>query len=106
MPTTDSQVGVILLPPLGYAITMRICLGLQRADRDKPLYGRETGRIVRSLDGRCSEIRVPLNQDDAYAITPAPGGVAYEPGPEADENGAPTPRTRHATMTEEISHDR
>jgi len=36
-------------------VTKRICLSLQRRDRDTVLHGRETGTIVRTPDGRYFE---------------------------------------------------
>ncbi|MPZ61272.1 MAG: ubiquinol-cytochrome c reductase cytochrome b subunit [Propionibacteriales bacterium] len=117
------QVAVILLPPLAYAITKRICLGLLREDRDKLLHGLETGRIIRGPDGGYSETHVPLSQDDAHALTQPERRVLHDPEPELDENGIPAPRPRwsklrtrlsksyfgddvHTSAAEEISHDR
>ena len=38
------RIAVFVVPPLAYVVTKRICLGLQRRDRDLVLHGRETGR--------------------------------------------------------------
>ena len=48
--TWTVRVAVIVLPPIAFVITRRICLGLQRRDRDKVLHGRESG-IVRPASG-------------------------------------------------------
>nr|WP_281366603.1 cytochrome b N-terminal domain-containing protein [Nocardioides thalensis] len=50
------QLGLILGPILGFMVTRRICLGLQHQDREIALHGYETGRIVRSPDGRFTEV--------------------------------------------------
>jgi ubiquinol-cytochrome c reductase cytochrome b subunit len=42
-----SRIGVFVLPPIAFIVTKRICLSLQRADRELVLHGRETGRLVR-----------------------------------------------------------
>ena len=41
--TWFARIGLFVLPPLAYIVTKRICLGLQRRDREKLLHGRETG---------------------------------------------------------------
>ena len=48
-----------MLPPLVFIITKRICLGLQRRDREKVLHGRETGTVVRTepaSSSRCTSL--------------------------------------------------
>ena len=43
------RVAVFVVPPvIAFVVTKRICLGLQRRDRDKVLHGRETGIIKRA----------------------------------------------------------
>ena len=49
------RIGFFVLPLLAFWVTKRICLSLQRRDRDTVLHGRETGTIVRTPDGRFFE---------------------------------------------------
>jgi ubiquinol-cytochrome c reductase cytochrome b subunit len=49
------RIGLFVLPPLMFWVTKRICLSLQRRDRDTVLHGRETGTIVRTPDGKYFE---------------------------------------------------
>jgi ubiquinol-cytochrome c reductase cytochrome b subunit len=49
------RIGLFVLPPLMFWVTKRICLSLQRRDRDTVLHGRETGTIVRTPDGQYFE---------------------------------------------------
>ncbi len=49
-------------PPIVFWVTKRICLSLQRKDRDLVLHGRETGRIVRTADGKFFEQHEPLDE--------------------------------------------
>jgi ubiquinol-cytochrome c reductase cytochrome b subunit len=49
------RIGLFVLPPLMFWVTKRICLSLQRRDRDLALHGRETGTIIRTPDGRFFE---------------------------------------------------
>ncbi len=55
------QVTLIIGPPLAFTITQRICLGLQRKDRDIAEHGYETGRIVRMPGGEYVEVHEPVS---------------------------------------------
>ena len=46
---------LFILPPQVFWVTKRICLSLQRRDRDTVLHGRETGTILRSPAGGFAE---------------------------------------------------
>ncbi|MFF3321918.1 cytochrome bc complex cytochrome b subunit [Streptomyces sp. NPDC002889] len=74
-------------PVLAFLITKRICLGLQRRDREKVLHGRETGIIKRLPHGEFVEVHEPLPQSALYTLTaheqPRPAKI----GPTVDENG-------------------
>jgi ubiquinol-cytochrome c reductase cytochrome b subunit len=101
--TRFMQISVIVLPPLAYLITKRICLGLQCRDRDMLLHGRETGITVVSPDGRFSAVRLPASSQDAYALTSRGPHVPSEPEPELDENGIPAPRRRWSKLRARLS---
>ena len=51
-----------IAPPIVFWVTKRICLSLQRKDRDLVLHGRETGRIIRTADGKFFEQHEPLDE--------------------------------------------
>jgi ubiquinol-cytochrome c reductase cytochrome b subunit len=57
------QVTLLLGPLVAFEITRRICLALQRKDREVALHGYETGRIVRLPGGEYVEVHQPV---DAY----------------------------------------
>ncbi len=40
------RVLLLVAPPAAFEVTKRVCLGLQRRDRELVLHGRETGRLV------------------------------------------------------------
>jgi ubiquinol-cytochrome c reductase cytochrome b subunit len=76
------RIGLLLLPPVVYWITYRICLGLQQHDREVLAYGVETGIIRRRPDGGFTEVRQPLATTDhngraelPYAGWPVPKKV-------------------------------
>ncbi len=62
--TNFLRVAVIVVPPIVFVVTKRMCLGLQRRDRDLVLHGLETGRVVRLPHGEFFEVHEPL---DAHA---------------------------------------
>ncbi|WP_410584619.1 cytochrome b [Amycolatopsis sp. lyj-108] len=68
--TWAGRIGVLLLPPIAYYVTYRICLGLQRADREVLEHGVETGIIKRLPHGEFIEIHQPLGpvDDHGHAI--------------------------------------
>ncbi|WP_432036758.1 cytochrome bc1 complex cytochrome b subunit [Streptomyces cucumeris] len=81
------RIGFFLGPVLAFIATRRICLGLQRRDRDKVLHGRETGIIKRLPHGEFVEVHEPLSQEELHTLTQHEQPKPYEVGPEVDENG-------------------
>ena len=78
---------LILLPPIAFWVTKRICLGLQRKDRELALHGRETGRIVRTADGEYFEVHEPLTPQERWVLVQHDGYRPLELPPDVDENG-------------------
>jgi ubiquinol-cytochrome c reductase cytochrome b subunit len=74
------RLGVIVLPPLVYVLTYRICLGLQKHDREVLEHGIETGVIRRLPHGEFIEVHQPLGPVDEHGH----GTLAY--------GGAPVPK--------------
>ncbi len=70
--TWAGRIGLILLPPIAYAFTYRICLGLQQHDREVLAHGVETGIIRRLPDGGFVEVHQPLGEDLEYTGAPVP----------------------------------
>ncbi|MEV3924525.1 cytochrome bc1 complex cytochrome b subunit [Actinomadura coerulea] len=86
---------IILGPVLAYAVTYRICVGLQRRDLGLADHGLETGVIRQSPDGRFSEVERPLPDEEIAAITdprPAPAADLDVPPP-VDDVDSPRGRT-------------
>jgi len=84
-------------PAVAFTITRRICIGLQRKDKELLEHGLETGIIRQLPDGGFIEEhrpltrqeRAPLEAKKAPALMPAPGS--------RDGNGVPAPRTSGLT---------
>ena len=60
--TWVGRIGLIVLPPLAYFVTYRICIGLQRSDREVLEHGIETGVIKMMPNGAFVEIHQPLGE--------------------------------------------
>ncbi|MBT2405886.1 MULTISPECIES: cytochrome bc complex cytochrome b subunit [unclassified Streptomyces] len=81
------RIGFFVVPVLAFIVTKRICLGLQRRDRDKVLHGRETGIIKRLPHGEFVEVHEPLAQGQLHTLTSHEQYKPIELGPTVDENG-------------------
>ncbi|MFC7216754.1 cytochrome bc complex cytochrome b subunit [Streptomyces polyrhachis] len=81
------RIGFFVIPVITYVITKRICLGLQRRDRDKVLHGRETGIIKRLPHGEFIEVHEPLSAGERYKLTAHEQYQPLEAGPTVDDNG-------------------
>ncbi|WP_030543052.1 cytochrome bc complex cytochrome b subunit [Streptomyces albus] len=90
------RIAFFAVPVLVFIVTKRICLGLQRRDRDKVLHGREAGIIKRLPHGEFVEVHEPLSQEQLYTLTQHEQPKPLETGPEVDENGVrrKVPRTQ------------
>ena len=78
--TWAGRIGLIIIPPLAYVLTYRICLGLQKHDREVLEHGLETGVIRRLPHGEFIEVHQPLGPVDEHGH----GQLAY--------GGAPVPK--------------
>jgi len=70
------QLALVLGPVTGFMLAKRICLGLQRKDREIVLHGYESGRIVRLPGGEYVEVHQPV---DAYERWRLVDFESYEP---------------------------
>ena len=64
--TWVGRIGLIILPPIAYFVTYRICIGLQRSDRAVLEHGIETGVINQLPDGSFIEVHQPLGPVDEH----------------------------------------
>lgn len=120
--TWVGRIGLIVLPPLAYFITYRICLGLQRSDREVLEHGIETGVIKIMPNGAFVEVHQPLGPVDEhghpvplpYVGAPVPKqlndlGFGGEPGrggyftPDNDSLAAKYAEIEHENHLEEMA---
>jgi ubiquinol-cytochrome c reductase cytochrome b subunit len=85
--TWFTRISLFVVPPLAFLVTKRICLGLQRRDREKVLHGRETGEVYRLATGEVLERHEPLSPEERWLLVQHDGYVPIEPGPRTDANG-------------------
>lgn len=64
-----SRISIFVLPPIAFVITKRLCLSLQRADRELVLHGKETGRLVRMPSGEFVEVHEPISEQRRFILT-------------------------------------
>ncbi len=64
-----SRISIFLLPLLAFVITKRICISLQRADRELVLHGLETGRLLRLPHGEFVEVHEQLSPEKIWTLT-------------------------------------
>ncbi len=62
------QALLILGPIVAYIVTKRICLGLQKKDREIALHGFESGRIVRLPGGEYVEVHEQLSDYERWKL--------------------------------------
>jgi len=62
------QALLILGPIVGYFVTKRICLALQKKDREIALHGYESGRIVRLPGGEYIEVHQPVDEFERWKL--------------------------------------
>ena len=92
------QVMLIVVPPLAYWVTKRMCLSLQRRDRDLVLHGRESGRIVRTAEGKFFEVHEPLSEYERWALVQHEAPKPLQLGATVDANGV----RRHGALKERL----
>jgi len=101
--TWFTRVALFVLPPLAFVATKRICLGLQRRDRNKVLHGRETGIIKRLPNGEFIEVHAPIPVGERYTLSAHEEYSPVEVGPEVDENGVRAPNGRARKVRARLS---
>ena len=66
---TAMQILLIVGPIIAYYVTKRLCLSLQRKDREIVLHGHESGRIVRLPHGEYVEVHEPADEYQIWKLT-------------------------------------
>ena len=97
------RVMLIAAPPIAFVVTKRICLGLQRKDREKLLHGYESGRVLRLPHGEFIEVHQPLNYKE-LAVISAKEDLPVLPAPvKTDPDGVRNPHYRIDQLRHKVS---
>ncbi|NTW42600.1 MAG: ubiquinol-cytochrome c reductase cytochrome b subunit, partial [Cellulomonadaceae bacterium] len=64
--TRTLRILLFVAPAFAFWVTKRVCLGLQRKDRELVLHGHETGRVVRFAHGEYVEVHRPLDDHERW----------------------------------------
>jgi ubiquinol-cytochrome c reductase cytochrome b subunit len=101
--TNSLRVLLIVVPPLGYWVTKRICMSLQRRDHDLVLHGRETGRVVRTAEGNFFEVHEPLPESQRWALVQHETLTPVQLTARVDANGVRRKSTRGERLRAKVS---
>ena len=97
------RIALIVVPPLVFVATRRICLGLQRNDLDKLIHGKETGRILRLPEGGFVEVHEPVNEAELPKLLARETYQVWEIPQKVDANGIKTPHYRRQLLRAKLS---
>ncbi|MDH4017124.1 MAG: ubiquinol-cytochrome c reductase cytochrome b subunit, partial [Actinomycetota bacterium] len=88
------QVLLFVGPVVAFIVTKRICLSLQRRDRDLLLHGRETGRVLRLPSGEFLEIHEEVDEESKAKILAKPDIEPLALPEAVDDSGVANPASR------------
>ncbi|MDM7853608.1 cytochrome bc1 complex cytochrome b subunit [Cellulomonas alba] len=97
------RVLIFVGPWFAFWVTKRICLGLQRKDRELVLHGHETGRIVRFASGEYIEVHKPLDAHERWIRVQHDAIRPLEIEPAEDSRGVRRKGYRIDRMRQRIS---
>ncbi|HLR27428.1 MAG TPA: ubiquinol-cytochrome c reductase cytochrome b subunit [Ruania sp.] len=92
-----------VLPVVSFMVTKRICIGLQRKDRELALHGHETGRIVRFASGEFIEVHKPLDEYERWVLVSPQRPQPLEIEPAEDANGVARPGHKKERRLQKLS---
>jgi ubiquinol-cytochrome c reductase cytochrome b subunit len=97
------RITLIIGPPIAFLITKRICLGLQRKDREKLLHGYESGRVLRLPHGEFIEVHQPLNYKELAVISSKEDTLVLPAPAKTDADGVRNPNYRVDQLRHKLS---
>ena len=87
------RVAIFVAPIVAFILVRRLCLGLQRRDRETLAHGYESGIIKRLPSGEFIEVHKPVSEETRAHV----GGkkvISTLPTAASDENGVPAPGSK------------
>jgi ubiquinol-cytochrome c reductase cytochrome b subunit len=92
--TWIARVMIFVGPAIAFFVTKRICLGLQRKDREMLLHGYESGIIRQMPNGEFIEVHRPVSEEARAVLEAKVVPALMPPAGSEDENGVPSPASR------------
>ncbi|XAS78057.1 cytochrome bc complex cytochrome b subunit [Dermatophilaceae bacterium Sec6.4] len=102
--TNANRVLLFVGPVIVFWITKRICMSLQRRDRDLVLHGRESGRLVRTAEGRFFEAHEELSAEKRWALVSYESHVPIAAPTATDSNGVGRRQIAKDKVRAKLSH--
>ncbi|AQS71126.1 ubiquinol-cytochrome c reductase cytochrome b subunit [Streptomyces pactum] len=62
------RISLVLLPPIAFMVTKRVCLALRERERERLAEGEETGELRQTLAGGYVESHTPLDAEQRYVL--------------------------------------
>jgi ubiquinol-cytochrome c reductase cytochrome b subunit len=91
--TWIARVLVFVGPAVAFIVTRRMCLGLQRKDKELLEHGLETGIIRQLPNGEFIEIHRPMNEEEEAVLEAKKVPALMPARGSEDENGVPAPHS-------------
>jgi ubiquinol-cytochrome c reductase cytochrome b subunit len=91
--TWIARVLVFVGPAVAFIVTRRMCLGLQRKDKELLEHGLETGIIRQLPNGEFIEIHRPMNEEERAVLEAKKVPALMPARGSEDENGVPAPHS-------------
>jgi ubiquinol-cytochrome c reductase cytochrome b subunit len=101
--TQTLRILLLVVPPLAYWVTKRICMSLQRRDHDLVLHGRESGRVIRTAEGSFFEVHEPLPEHERWTLVQHETLTPLQLTPTVDAHGIPRKGTRRERLRARVS---
>jgi ubiquinol-cytochrome c reductase cytochrome b subunit len=92
--TWIARVLIFVGPLVAFVVTRRICLGLQRKDKELLEHGLETGIIRQLPNGEFIEVHRPMDEEERAVLEAKKVPALMPARGSEDENGVPAPHSR------------
>ncbi|ELS50563.1 cytochrome bc1 complex cytochrome b subunit [Streptomyces viridochromogenes] len=94
------RIAFVVLPPLAFMVTKRVCVALQEADRQRLTEGEETGEVRQTIAGGYQESHEPLDEERRYVLRArVPAEPPARVRAEGDEGEVPRTRRLRARLS-------
>lgn len=98
------RIAFVLLPPVAFMVTKRLCVALQEKDRELLEEGEETGEVRQTIAGGYEESHAPLDEERRYVLRARV--PAKRPAPSGPDGHAPRVRRLRDTLSAWYHADR